>query len=105
MAIGAAGGAVLGLLNWVSPLTGLVLGFSVGSGAFLAGGRHRDAAIQGTAGVIALGSFLLAVVLSAVGGVHGEVGGLARVVVSIPYESLVLPALASIAGAILRFLI
>ena len=104
-AVGAAGGAVLGWLSWVNPVTGLVLGFAVGSAAFFAGGRHRDVAIQGIAGVIALGAFLLAVVLSALGGAHGEVGGAARIVVSIPYASFILPALAAIAGAILRFLI
>jgi len=104
-AVGAAGGAVLGWLNWVNPLTALVLGFAVGSAAFLAGRRHRDVAIQGIAGMIALGGLLLAAVLSALGGVHGEVGGVARVVVNIPYARFILPALAAIAGAILRFLL
>jgi len=100
-AVGAAGGAVLGWLNWVNPLTGLVLGFAVGSAAFFAGRRHRDVAIQGIAGIIALVGLLLAAVIS----LYGGVGSIAQVVVNMPYASFILPALAAIAGAIIRFLL
>jgi len=105
LAVGAAGGALLGLVGWVDLFSGLLLGFAVGSAAFLVGQRHRDAAIQGTAGLAALAGLLLAAVIASLGASHGGIGGIARVAVGVPYASFILPAVAAIAGAIIRFLL
>ena len=102
LAVGAAGGALLGLVGWVDIFSGLLLGFAVGSAAFLAGQRHRDAAIQGTAALAALAGLLLAAVIASLGAGHG---GIARVAVGVYYASFIFPALAAIAGAIIRFLL
>ena len=102
LAVGAAGGVLLGLVGWVDPFSGLLLGFAVGSAAFLAGQRHRDAAIQGTAALAALAGLLLAAVIASLGASHG---GIARVAVGVPYATFILPAVAAIAGAIIRFLL
>ena len=96
---------VLGLLAWVNLISGFALGFVVGSAAFLASRRQRDAAVQGIAGAAALAAMLLATVIASLGGVSGDAGELLRVAVNIPYVSFVLPLLAAIAGAVLRFLI
>ena len=103
LAVAAAGGMLLGWLRWVNLLGALALGFVIGSAAFLASRRHRDPAIQGIAGVAALGAILLAaVILSLAAAPAGEV---TRVIINISYRQFLLPALAAIAGALLRFLL
>lgn len=104
-ATGVAAGILVGWLAWVNLISGLALGFVVGSAAFLASRRHRDAAVQGIAGAAALAAMLLATVIASLGGMSGDAGGLLRVAVNIPYASFLLPSLAAIAGAVLRFLI
>jgi hypothetical protein len=105
LSVGAAGGALLGLVGWVDLFSGLLLGFAVGSGAVQGGPPPRPAAIQGTAGLAALAGLLLAAVIASLGASHGAVGGIARVAVGVPYASFILPAVAAIAGAIARFLL
>jgi hypothetical protein len=103
--VSVAGGLLLGWLTWVNLITGLVLGFAVGSAAFLGSHRHRDAAIQGIAGGMALAGVLLAAVIASLGDAGGGLGGLARALVTISYAEFLLPALASLAGAVIRFLL
>ena len=105
LAAGTVGGLVLGRLPWVNVLSALLLGFGVGSAAFLASGRRRNVAIQGIGGGMAFAGILLAVVVSSLSGAPGGSGGIARVLVNISYWQFLVPALASIAGAILRFLV
>lgn len=110
-AIGAAlatavlGGALLGWLGFVNVVTALLLGFAVGSAAFVASRRHRDAAIQGAAAALALLGLLLAIVTNSVAGGHGASGQVARILINVSYWEFLLPAVAAIAGAILRFLL
>lgn len=96
--IGAAGGAGLGWLGWVNPLTALILGFCVGSAAFRASGRHRDATIQGLAGGAALLGIVLAAILTSLARASSGIGP-----VFSPADFF-LPTLAAMVGAILRFL-
>jgi hypothetical protein len=98
LAVGGVGGAALGWLGWVSMIPALVLGLCVGSAAFLASGRHRDASIQGVAGGAALLSIVLAAIITAVGATPE--GAMAV----FPHEQFILPTLAAMAGAALRFL-
>lgn len=100
-----AAGLLLGWVAWVNIFGGLVLGFAVGSAAFYASRRHRDAAIQGIAGGMALVAVLLAAVISSLGGVYGETGGVIRVLVNISYTDFVAPSLAAIVGAVVRFVL
>ncbi len=105
LVVALAGGLLLGWLGWVGPLTALVLGLAVGSAAFYGGRRHRDAAIQGAAGIMALVGLLLAAVVLSLRGGQAEVGGVARTLVNLPYARFILPAIAAIVGAVLRFLL
>ncbi len=97
------GGVVLGELGWVTLFTGAAMGFAVGTGAFLASGRHRDVMIQGAAAVIALVGILFAAVLSSLDGAGGS--ELGRVLVNVSFFRFVGPALGAIAGALIRFAI
>jgi len=106
-AFGAAvvGGAVLGWLGFVNVVTALVLGFAVGSAAFVASRRHRDVTIQGAAGAMALFGLLVAVVMGSLSGAQGDPGHVVRILINVSYWEFVLPAIAAIVGAILRFLL
>jgi len=94
---------LLGWLRWLNLLTALALGFAIGSAAFLASRRHRDPAIQAIAGVAALGALLLAAVVASLAA--APAGEVARAIINISYQQFLLPALAAIAGALLRFLL
>jgi hypothetical protein len=102
LAVSLSGGFLLGRIGRVSLLSALVLGLFVGSAAFVGSRRHRDVTIQGIAGVAALLGILLAAIVLSLARSHGN---LAQAALAIPYEALVLPALAAIAGAIVRFMI
>lgn len=104
-ALGAAavGGLVFGLVDWVNVVTGLALGFGVGLAAFHASGRHRDVSIQALAGGSALAGLLLAAVVSSIG-MAGAGGQLGQVLVNISFAQFVMPSLAAIVGAMIRFL-
>ena len=74
-AVALAGGGVMGWLSLVNFLTALALGFVVGSAAFIASQRHRDATIQGLAGAAALVGIVFAAVFGALfvwGGADAE---------------------------------
>jgi hypothetical protein len=105
-ALGAAvlGGLVFGLLNWVNVVSGLMLGFGVGLAAFHASGRHRDMSVQALSGGSALVGILLAAVVSSFG-MTGAGGELGRVLVNVSFSQFVLPSVAAIAGAMVRFLL
>ena len=98
------GGLALALLGWVTFLPGAVLGFSVGSVAFLASGRHRDITIQAAAAVIALAGILLAAVLVSAGA-PGTGGQLSRVLVNVSFFQFIAPAVGAVVGALIRFVI
>jgi hypothetical protein len=102
-AVAAAGGILLGWLGWVNLVSALVLGFVIGSAALLASRRHRDPAIQAIAGVAALGAILLAAVIFSLAA--APAGEVTRVIINISYQQFLLPALAAIVGALLRFLV
>jgi hypothetical protein len=103
LVVAAAGAVLLGWLGWLNLLTALALGFVIGSAAFIASGRHRDPTIQAIAGIAALGAVLLAAVIVSLGA--APAGEVARVIINISYHHFLLPALAAIAGALLRFLL
>ncbi len=102
-AVSAAGGLLLGLLGWVSVLPALALGLGVGSAAFVASGRHRDAALQGLAAAAALMGIVLAAVAESIIGGPGGAGDVLRRLVAVSYWQVFWPGVAAIAGAILRF--
>ena len=103
-AVALAGGGVMGWLSLVNFLTALALGFVVGSAAFIASQRHRDAAIQGLAGGAALVGIVFAAVLGTLF-VWGSATDPARAILAISFAEYVLPAIAAMAGAILRFML
>jgi predicted permease len=96
--VGVVAGAGLGLLGWVNLLTALIMGFCIGSAAFVASARHRDATIQGIAGGAALLGIVLAAVLTSLARASSGTGP-----VFSPADFF-LPTLAAMVGAILRFL-
>jgi len=102
LAAALPGGLLLGLIGWVSALPAAALGLVVGSAAFVASRRHRDAGIQGVAGAAALLGFLLAAVVVAIRSAPAG-GGVAQALLVLSYQDLILPALLAIAGAIARF--
>lgn len=102
LAVALAGGGAMGWLSLVNFLTALVLGFVVGSAAFIASQRHRDVAIQAIAGAASLLGVVFAAALGALF-VWGGAADPARAMLAISFAEYVLPAIAAMAGAILRF--
>lgn len=103
-AVALAGGGLMGWLSLVNFLTALALGFVVGSAAFVASQRHRDATIQSIAGAAALVGVVFAAVLGALF-VWGGGADPARAMLAISFAEYVVPAIAAMAGAILRFML
>jgi hypothetical protein len=104
LGVAVAGGVLFGLLNWVNVVTGAALGFGIGLAAFHASGRHRDVSIQALAGGSALVGLVVAAVISSSGGA-GPGAHFARTLVNISFFQYVLPAVAAIFGAMVRFLL
>jgi hypothetical protein len=105
MLASGVGALLLGILGWVSVLPALALGLVVGSAAFVASKRHRDAAVQGLAAGAALLGVVLAVVVESIVGSPGGGGDVLRQLVAVSYWQVFGPALAAMAGAIIRFLL
>jgi hypothetical protein len=102
MAVGAAGGFLLGLLAWVHWLPALVLGLVVGSAALVGSGRHRDPTVQGVAAVAGLLAIVLAIIVESAISTPGGAADVMRQLLAVSYWEVVVPAMATMAGAVLR---
>jgi hypothetical protein len=100
--VGVVGGGLLGLFGWISVLPALVLGLLTGTAALLASQRHRDPAVQGAGAGAALLGIIVAVVVAAMVGTGGRIADALGLLVAVSYWEVVWPALAAMAGAILR---
>ena len=102
LTVSVALGVGLGLFGWMGWVSGLVLGFVVGSAAFLGSRRHRDVSIQVIAVAAALAGVVTATLLT--GGLFSKAAHLPTLVFLPTCGKVYLePALTAVIGAILRF--
>lgn len=102
LVVSLALGAGFGIFGWRGGVSGLVLGFVVGSAAFLGSRRHRDVSIQVVAVMAALVGVVVATRLT--GGLFSRAAHLpTRVFLPTWGRVYVEPALTAVIGAILRF--